>query len=91
MTPRITASTPPSDWPLLLTVHEVALVLGIASATVSNKCYRGLMWPPPLTSPEGVYHRPFRWRKDVLEAYVENKLPTRSRYLRRAARNRRAA
>jgi len=72
MSPRITAATPIEQWPLRLTVQEVALVLGRSPKAMANAIARA--WPPPVRDEHGIV-KPIRFAKHVLVAYITGALP----------------
>jgi hypothetical protein len=72
MTPRITAATPVEQWPLRLTVQEVALVLGRSAHALQNSIHAA--WPPPVRDDHGIV-KPIRFDKRVVAAYINGELP----------------
>lgn len=79
--PRVTASTPYEDWPLFLTLREVAIVRGQSYGHLLNACQKGRMWPPPIADAHGVL-KPYRFTKADVYGAAMGTLP-RPRRLRR--------
>jgi hypothetical protein len=78
MSPRVTAITPPADWPELMTRVEVAILLGRSPRSMANDVAARRVWPPPVIDEAG-YVKPYRWRKDVIVRYVAGALPRERR------------
>lgn len=71
MKPRITSSTGPEQWPVLMNKHEVALVLGRSVRTLVAQCMAGRVEPPPITDRRGDFRTPFMWNREVVRRYCE--------------------
>jgi len=72
MRPRITAFTPVAEWPLRLTVQEVAIVLHRSPHAMSNRI--ASVWPPPVHDDHGIM-KPIRFDKAIVAAYINGALP----------------
>lgn len=88
MTPRVTASTPPAEWPIFMTLREVAIVAGRSYRYLANRCSAGLMWPPPVSDEHGTL-RPLRFKKELVQQALDGTLPRPRRLALVTARGRR--
>lgn len=79
---RVTASTPLADWPLFMTVREVAIVRGQSYGYLLDACQKGRMWPPPIADEHGVI-KPYRFNKADVYAAATGALPRPRRLLLR--------
>ena len=73
MTPRVTPATPVDQWPLWLTVRELAILTGRAEKSLRSRTVSQL-WPPPVADANG-FIKPYRFDKDVVARYMRGDLP----------------
>lgn len=82
---RVKASTPVEQWPLYLTVQEVAVLLNRSPRYLVNQAGKGRCWPPPVSDDHG-YVKPYRFSRDTVADVLSGKLsrPSRLVHPRRA-------
>lgn len=73
MPARITAATPPEQWPQYLFVADMAVILDRAPRTIENRCALGQMQPAPVMTPKGDYVRPLRWKRVTVLHWLDGK------------------
>lgn len=72
--PRVTAATPYDEWPLFLTLQEVALVSGRSTKALQNRAGAGSIWPPPIADAHGAL-KPYRFHKHEVHGALTGTLP----------------